>query len=483
MLKLSDYVDYDGLGLADLVRRKLVTPAELLASAQAAMAAVDPTLRAVVYDMREAAAATLQTALPDGSFTGVPLMLKDFVCQYAGVPTRFGSRLFEGLVPPTDNEMMVRLRRAGFVTMAKTACPEFGFNAATEAVAYGAPTRNPWDLARSPGGSSGGSAVAVAARMVPIAYGDDGGGSIRLPASHTATFGFKPSRGRVPLGPELPDSAFGGLPCALGLTRSVRDCAALLDVMAGPDLGATYSAPPPSRAFLAEASTPPGRLRIAFCAGFSRDIAVDPECMASLHHAARLCEQLGHDVTETQFEIDRLAFARAWCTTFSAWLQPIVDGTAAQLGRTPGPDNLEAATWSVIQYGRRLLASELIGATLFFNQLSRQIARWFTGFDVLLTPTVSRPPPLLGVMNQNEPGVDAYEFVARHLFSLGHVCAVFNATGQPAMSVPLYWTPAGLPIGTHIVGPYGNEAMLLRLAAQLEAAQPWQRRLPPICVR
>ena len=482
MMQLSEYAEHDGLGLAELVRRKAVTPTELVATAQAAMATVDPALHAVVYDMRDAALESLQGGLPDGPFTGVPLMLKDFVCQYAGVPTRFGSRLFEGLVPRQDNEIMARLRRAGFVTVAKTACPEFGFNAATEAIAYGAPTRNPWDVTRSPSGSSGGSAVAVAARMVPIAYGDDGGGSIRLPASHTATFGLKPTRGRVPLGPDLPDGAFGGLPCALGLTRSVRDCAALLDVMAGPDLGATYFAPPPLRSFLMEAGAPPGRLRIAFCASFSNDIAVDPECVAAVQHAAHLCEQLGHEVIETQFEIDRLAFARAWCTTFSAWLQPIVDGTAAQLGRTPGLDNLETATWSVVQYGRSLSASELVNAALFFNTLSREIARWFTAFDVLLTPTVSRPPSLLGVMNQNEPGVDAYQFAANHLFSLGHVCAVFNATGQPAMSVPLYWTLAGLPIGAHFVGPYGNEAMLLRLAAQLETAQPWRRRLPPICV-
>lgn len=481
MIDLRDYVRYDALGLAELVRHKQVSAAELVSAAQAAMLAVDPTINAVVLDMREAAASTLRAGLPVGAFTGVPLMLKDFVCHYAGVPTRFGSRLFEGFIPDHDSETMARFRRAGFVTIAKTACSEFGFSATTEAVVYGKPVRNPWDLDYSSSGSSGGSAAAVAARLVPIAYGDDGGGSIRLPASHTATFGLKPTRGRVPLGPDLPDSAFAGLPCAHGLTRSVRDSAALLDVLAGPDCGATYSAPPPPRCFLAEVGAPPGRLRIGFCTSFSEDIAVHPDCVAALEDAAALCEQLGHDVSPLNFHCDRAAFARAWCTAVIAWLQPIVDGTAQMLGRTPGLDNLEAATWSAVQYGRQQKTQELIGALMFFNTLSRAVGKVFEQYDVLLTPSVSRPPQHLGVMDQNAPAVDAYDFTDRHTLSLGHVCAMFNATGHPAMSVPLYWNAQGLPIGAHFVGRYADEATLFRLAAQLEIARPWDVRRPKIC--
>ena len=303
----DEYVQFDGLGLADLVRRKAVSPAELVAASQAATAEVDPRINAVVLDMADTAAQTLRDGLLAGPFTGVPLMVKDFVCNYAGVPTRFGSRLFEGLIPDHDSETMARFKRAGFVTLAKTACSEFAFSAGTEAVVYGKPVSNPWSLVHSASGSSGGSAAAVAARMVPIAYGDDGGGSIRLPASHTATFGLKPTRGRVPLGPDLPDSGFAGLACAHGLTRSVRDSAALLDVLAGPDYGATYYAPPPARPFLEEVGAPPGRLKIGFCAGFSEDICVHPDALAALDDAAKLCESLGHDVIPVKLKFDRAA--------------------------------------------------------------------------------------------------------------------------------------------------------------------------------
>lgn len=481
MTAFSEYTRYDGLGLAELVRKGEVTPAELVASAQAAIAAVDPKLNAVVLDMAAEAEATLRAGVPRGPFAGVPFVLKDFVVNYAGVPTRFGSRLFEGVVPDHDSEIMTRFRRAGVVTIAKTSCPEMGFNANSEAVAYGMPTRNPWDPSRIASGSSGGSAVAVAARIVPLAYGDDGGGSIRLPASHNGLFGLKPTRGRVPLGPDVPDSAFGGLPVQHVLTRSVRDSAAMLDAIAGPDPGATYFATPSGRSFLSEVGASPGRLRIAWTASLSDDVDVHRDCRAAVEDAARLCEELGHTVTEAKLTLDRAGFARAWCTVLAAWLAVFVDGTAAALGRTPGLDNLETATWSAVQYGRAQKSGELIGALMFFNALSRTVGRFFVDHDVLLTPTVSQPPWPSGSMNQNEPGIDAYEFIDRRLFTLGHTCAFFNATGNPAMSVPLHWNGEGLPIGAHFVGRYGDEATLFRLAAELETARPWAERRPPIC--
>lgn len=482
MLTLAEYSRYDGLGLAELVRRGAISAQELTTVAQQAMAAVDPRLGLIVDDMREHAAATLARPLPDGPFRGVPLLLKDFVINYAGVATRFGSRLFEGLVPDHDNEMMARFRRAGFVTLGKTSCPEFGFSATAEALVYGRAARNPWDPARTTSGSSGGSAAAVAARVVPVAYGDDGGGSIRLPASHNGVFGLKPSRGRVPLGPDIPDSAFAGLACCHALTRSVRDSAAVLDALAGADPGATYTAPPPARPFLDETREPPGRLRIAWTSTLSNDVTVHADCQAAVEDAAKLCASLGHDVRHVKLELDRAALSRAWCTAIIGWLQPVVDGTAAMLGRTPGPENLEAVTWSAVRHGREQKTAEIVGAQMLFNALSRRFAEFFGDYDILLTPTVSQPPPPLGAVNQNDPAIDAYDFTDRFLMRIGHTCAFFNATGQPAMSVPLFWNHEGLPIGSHFVARYGDEATLLRLAAQLEQERPWEARRPPICV-
>lgn len=481
MATFSEYPAFDALGLAELVRRGDVTAEEVVAAAQAAIAAVDPKLHAIVLDMAEEAEKTLRGGLPDGPLRGVPFLLKDFLVSYAGVPTRFGTRLFEGLVPDHDSEIMARIRRAGLVTIGKTATSELAFSASTEAVVYGEPTRNPWDPSRSASGSSGGSSAAVAARIVPVAYGDDGGGSIRLPASQNGIFGLKPTRARVPLGPDLPDGALSALPVAHVVTRSVRDSAAMLDVLAGPDAGASFFAAPPVRPFLQEVGTPPGRLRIAFAASLSDDVDVHPDCRAALDDAVALCVELGHEVVEARLTLDRAGFSRAWCSVLCAWIACLVDGNAAVLGRTPGPDNLEAVTWAAVQHGREQKSGELVLAELFFNGLSRTIGRFFADHDVLLTPTVSRPPPRLGEIDQNAPGVDPFEFTDRNLFTLGHTCGFFNVSGNPAMSVPLYWNAEGLPIGAHFVGRYGDEATLLRLAGELERARPWSGRRPPIC--
>ncbi len=257
--------------------------------------------------------------------------------------------------------------------------------------------------------------------------------------------------------------------------------AALLDVVSGPDIGAPFFAPLPARPFAEEVGAEPGSLRIAFTDRMSDDVDVHPDCIAALNDAAKLCESLGHEVVEAGPVIDRAAMSRAWCTVMIAWITPVIEGTAAALGRTPGPDNLEAATWSALQYGREQKSIELVGASLLFNQLARTMGHFFQDYDVLLTPMLSQPPLPSGSLNQNEEGVDAYDFIDQGTLSFSHIGALFNVTGHPAMSVPLYWNADNLPIGTQFVGRYGDEATLLRLAAQLEQAQPWGERKPPVC--
>ena len=481
MAAFTEYTNYDGLGLAQLIRDKQVSAGEVLEAALAAAAAVDPQIHAIVYDMTDEATRTIEAGLPAGPFSGVPFVIKDFVINYAGVPTTSGSRLFAGLVPEHDTELMARFRRAGLVTFAKTTTSEVGFNANTEAIAYDNPTCNPWDPSRTSSGSSGGSAASVAAGIVPLAHANDGGGSIRMPASANGVLGLKPTRGRVPLGPDLGDDGLACLPVELVVSRSVRDTAAALDAVAGPDIGASFWAPPPARRYLDEVDADPGRLKIAFSPGLSDDIEVHPDAVTAVQDAAALCEELGHDVVETDLKIDRAGFTRAWAGAMIAWIGPMLDGVASALGRTPGPDNLEWATWSVLQHARVQKSAELVGAQILFNGLSREFGAFFQDYDLLLTPTTSEPPFKSGRLNQNEEGIDAYEFIDKGTFTFGHTTAIFNATGQPAISVPLYWNAENLPIGAQFVGRYADETTLIRLAGQLEKARPWWDKRPPVC--
>jgi amidase len=409
----------------------------------------------------------------------VPFVIKDFVIAAKGQPTRAGSRLMEGFVPDHDSELMARYRRAGFVTFAKTSTPEFGFNGNCEAVAYGAPTRNPWNAAHIAGGSSGGSAAAVAAGIVPVAHANDGGGSIRIPASCCGVFGLKPTRGRVPLGPDLGVS-MAGLPAEHVVSRSVRDSAAALDATAGPDLGAPYWAAPPERPFLDEVGRPPGELRIAVTTDWGGAVLVHDDCRAAVADAAKLCRDLGHEVEEASPRFASEPFVEAWFVAMAAFMVVVVDGVSAAFGRKPGPDTLEHATLSAYEKGKRLTAVDLVRAEMFFNGFSREMAAFFARYDVLLTPTLATPPPRLGALNQNEAGVDALDFLRKGLFAFAPFCAAFNVTGQPAMSVPLYWNGAGLPVGVQFAARFGEEALLFRLAGQLEAARPWKERYGPL---
>lgn len=497
MSGFSEYDEYDGLGLAELVRRKEVEPSELVEEAIGRIEQLNPRLNAVIHRMYDLGRERAEGDLPDGPFKGVPFLLKDLMAAYAGVPMRKGSRFHRDHVPDHDSEMVERFEAAGTIVLGKTNTPEYGLVPVTEPELFG-PSSNPWDSTRTPGGSSGGSAAAVAARMVPLAHGNDGGGSIRIPASCCGVFGLKPTRGRNPLGPDRGE-AWQGLACDHVLTRSVRDSAAMLDATAGPDVGAPYYTPAPPRPFLDEVGADPGRLRIAFTSEPFLPGVVHEDCVEGLETAVELCRDLGHEVVETAPQVDGEAFARAFLTMVCGETRADIEEAEVLLGRKATAEDFEPATWAVGLLGRQITAAEFSEAVRLLHRSARQIGHFFETYDALLTPTLAEPPVVTGALQPE--GAEAFamkllgslnagrlidalagvEALADRAFQFMPYTPVFNATGQPAMSVPLYWNEEGLPIGMHFVGRYGDEATLFRLAGQLEEAAPWSDRTPPIC--
>lgn len=477
MISLNDYTSHDGLGLAELVARKEVKPEELVATALKAIEKLNPKLNAVLQTLPAQAETEIRSGLPQGPFTGVPFLIKELVLHAKNVRCDMGSKLAQGFVAPADTELMARFRRSGLVLVGTTQTPEFGYNPTTETILFG-PVHNPWDLTRSAGGSSGGSGAAVAAGIVPLAHANDGGGSIRIPASCNGLVGLKPSRDRVPTGPDYADPLCG-LACEFVVTRSVRDAAALLDVVAGADVGAPGHPVPPVRPYREEAKTQPGRLRIAWTTTPTSGAKIDPECEKAVHETVRLLESLGHTLVEDRPRYDWDAFLEnihvIW-TTFNA---AMIEWAAAVLGRKPGPDNLEAVTLACYEDGKRRTALDLINAMGYGNVVSRQVGAFFQNVDVLVTPTIACPPAPLGEINQNRKGMTAMEWT-RQVFTYVPFTPLFNSTGQPAFSLPLHWSASGLPIGVQIVGRFGDEATLFRLASQLEQARPWAGKRPPV---
>jgi amidase len=497
MSGFSDYAKYDGLGLAELVRKREVTPAELVEEAISRIERLNPQINAVIHKMYDLARKAAEGGLPDGPFTGVPFLLKDLVAGYAGVPMRSGSRFHRDFVSDHDSEIVRRHKAAGLIVLGKTNTPEYGLVPVTEPELFG-PSNNPWDLTRTTGGSSGGSAAAVAARMVPLAHGSDGGGSIRIPASCCGVFGFKPTRGRNPTGPDLAEG-WQGLACDHVLTRSVRDSAAMLDATAGPDVGAPYYAAPPARPFLSEVGAEPGKLRIAFTSRPLLPAVVHEDCVKGVEATARLCQELGHEVVEATPEIDGGTFARAFFTMVCGETQAEIEESEVLLGRKATSQDFEPVTWVLDLLGHQVTAGEFSRAVRLLKRSARQIGQFFEEYDVLLTPTLAMPPVVTGALQPKEAEVRAMKVLGRlnaggllrvvanvdalaaQTFEFIPFTPVFNATGQPAMSVPLYWNDEGLPIGMHFVGRYGDEATLFRLAGQLEQAKPWFERTPPVC--
>jgi amidase len=491
-----DYGAHDGLGLADLVRRGEVHPLELVEAAIERIESLNPRLNAVVHRMYEQARALARKAPPDGPFGGVPFLLKDLLATYAGEPMSSGSRLYAGWIAPHDSEIVVRLKRAGFIVVAKTNTPELGLTPVTEPERFG-PTRNPWDPERTAGGSSGGAAAAVASGMVPIASGGDGGGSIRIPAACCGVFGLKPTRARTPTGPDAAEWWQG---CAVEhvLTRSVRDSAAVLDALQGTDSGAPYVAPPPPGPFLEEMRRPPGRLRIAFTATPPVPVDVSPESRAAVEDAAKLCASLGHEVVEARPEIDGETFARDFLLMLAGETAADIRDARQLTGRKPRTRDVEPGTAVLALLAERYSAVDFSEAVRRLKQLGRPVARFFEHHDVLLTPVLARPPLRVGEMqprgaqrqllllltrlraSRTLRRLGILDEIVRTAWGFTPYTALYNVTGQPAMSVPLTWTPQGLPMGAHFVGRYGDEATLFRLAAQLEAARPWRDRRPPV---
>jgi amidase len=479
MISLSDYSSYDGLGLAALVARKEVTPKELLEVALAAVAKVNPKINAVLQTLPEMAAAEIAARAPSGPFAGVPFVIKELVLHAKNVRLDSGCRLAQGMVPDADTELMARFRRAGLVLMGTTQTPELGYNPTTETVLHG-PVHNPWDLERSAGGSSGGSGAAVAAGILPIAHANDGGGSIRIPASCNGLVGLKPTRDRTPTGPDYADPLCG-LAIEFAVTRTVRDAAALLDAVAGADVGAPGLLTPPARPYANEVGAPAGKLRIAWTTTPASGEKIDPECVKAVHETVRTLEGLGHTLIEGGPKYNWDAFLENVHPIWAAFTALSVDIAAKATGRKPSLDNLEAVTLACYEDGKRITALELLYAQAHGNMLSRSVGAFFQTVDALVTPTIARPPVPLGELNQNKKGMTAMEWT-RQVFAYCPFTPLFNSTGQPAISLPLYATPAGLPIGVQIAGRFGDEATLIRLASQLEQARPWAKRKPSVHV-
>jgi amidase len=478
-MKLSEYASFDGLGLAELVRRGEVSPKELKDAALAAIEQLNPKLNSVINIIADQAEKEIEAGLPEGPFKGVPFLIKEVVLHAAGIPVNMGSRLAKGLTLPHDTELMSRFRKAGLVTVGTTPTPEFGYNANTEAILHGS-THNPWNLDRSPGGSSGGSAASVAAGIVPLAHGNDGGGSIRIPASCCGLVGLKPTRGRVPTGPDYGE-ILNGIAVEFALTRSVRDAAALLDVVAGPDAGCYAWAEPPKVPYSKAAALPPGKLRIAWMDKALTGVPVDQECVKALHDTVKLCNELGHEMVESAPEFDVAAHSLATLRVWGANLANMMDGVAALMQRTPSEKNLEAGSWACYQYGKSLTATELLQALDIYTLVSRSVGAFFKNYDVLLSPTTAHPPLPLGELNQNRSGLSAEQWT-NQIFTYAPFTNLFNTTGLPAISLPLAWSRDGLPIGMQFAGRFADEATLLKLASQLEEARPWKDKRPSVHV-
>jgi len=470
----------DATAQAELVRRRELSPRELVEAAIARLEAVNPQLNAVIHmQLDEARARANDAALPDGPFRGVPFLMKDIGGAQAGQPNHAGSRLLKtaGWRESADSYFTARVKSAGLVILGRTNTPELALLPTTEPEAYG-PTRNPWNTKHSAGGSSGGAAAAVAAGIVPFAHASDGGGSIRGPGSMCGLIGLKPSRGRCSFGPAIGER-WSGFSNEFAMTRSIRDTAALLDVVAGAMPGDPYTAPPPSRTFAASAALPPGRLRIGLLRDGMRGIALDAECVAAVDRTARALADAGHAVEVARPEaLDDTEHVTHYVNIVASNTARAVQIWSERVGRELGDADMEPLTWALVQFGRAKSATDLLAAIEYVHRFGRQLAAWWeSGFDLLLTPTQSMPPPEIGVITSTrEEPLRAFMRAAPY-----GVCTLpFNLSGQPAISLPVHWTASGLPVGAQLVAAFGREDLLLSVGGQLEAALGWASRRAPI---
>jgi len=473
----------DATDQAQLIRSGEASPVELVEEAISRVEAVNPEVNAVIHELFEQGRAEAASPdLPDGPFKGVPFLFKDLGAAYAGQPLHMGMKLLKeaNFHAPLDTILAQRFRAAGFVVIGKTNTPELGILPTTEPEAYGA-TRNPWDLGRTAGGSSGGSAAAVASGMVAVAHANDGGGSIRIPASINGLLGLKPTRQRISEGPLVGDN-MTGLTAELALTRSVRDAAAILDAVQGSAPGDPYVAPEPLRPYVDELEAD-RKLRIGYAVHPPvPGLDSDPECVAAVEHAARLLESLGHSVDESEpldpGQAEALNLEDSFMTRWAAGQAALLDQLSLLLGRQITADDVEPLTWALAEVGWERSSARYLLDHGLHQMVSRGIAAWYeAGHDLLLTPTMTEPPVPLGTYDQHgSDPLDAF----RRAVPAGAFTALLNATGQPAISVPLHWTADDIPVGVQLVAPLGREDLLIDVAAQLERAQPWIDRRPPV---
>lgn len=467
--KLDEFAFLDATAQADLVRRKEVKPIELVEAAISRIKVLNPLINAVITPMYEQARTAAIGKLPDGPFKGVPFLLKDILAEYAGVPMTSGAGFMRNYVPDFDNELVIRYKKAGLVILGKTNLPEFGPMFTTEPMAFG-PCRNPWNTERLTGGSSGGSAAAVAAGMVSAAHGNDGGGSIRVPSASCGVFGLKTTRARNPMGPA--DSFYqGDYIVDHVITRTVRDSAALLDATCGPDIGAPYWAPPPARPFIEEVGADPGKLKIAFTMSSSKG-ALHPDCVTAMKEAVSLCADLGHEMVEASPNVDLLPQEQAYKILAQSAFG--MENAAKKVGKKLTSDIVEPSNWQFYELGRNIKAFDYLSSSNAIRAICRKIAHFWTKYDIWLTPVNTEPAPKIGEFFKPDRQIN-WDRMGRY----APYCTIFNWTGQPAMSVPLFWNSEGMPIGVQFVGKYADEATLFRLASQLEKAMPWAWRIPP----
>jgi len=473
-MPFSEYANYDGVGLAELIRKREVAPGEVLEAAIERIERHNDALNAVVFkgydDARQAAAGTL----PDGPFTGVPFLVKDLYCPVAGWPMSNGSRWFASAPPsPEDDELVRRYRQSGMVLVGKTNTPEFGITGTTESAHLG-PCRNPWNPKHISGGSSGGAASAVASGMVPMAHASDGLGSIRIPAACCGLVGLKPTRDRNP----IRYTSQGGIAFEVNhiVSRTVRDCAAMLDWTGRPSRHTWFTAPPKERLYLEEIASPRERLRVAFFPEPPARTPLHPDVARTLEDTVRVLGELGHEVVERPLDVDWRALYRAQGVWSAGNFAGMLASHAAKLG-APGPDDIEPLSRWIWESGKRIPAEMHVQAE---HALKREIAgilAQFDAFDVFLCPTTVTPPPEVGYIDPVR--LEPKELNHRQAITFGFT-PPFNFTGQPAISLPLGWSADGLPIGMMLAGRYADDAALLGLAAQLEEARPWRERRPPM---
>lgn len=501
MTKFAEYDQFDGMGLAGLVKEGKVSAAELCEEAICRAEILNPKLNAIITPMYDYARARAKNSQPDAPFCGVPFLLKDATHALKGFAMSSGSRLLKNFMPDYDAEIVTRFKKAGLVILGKTNTPEFKLAAVTEPEAFG-PTRNPWNLDYSSGGSSGGSAAAVAARIVPVASATDEGGSIRIPASYCGIFGLKPSRGRNPVGPNF-DEEWDGMAHNHVVTRSVRDSAAILDCICGREKGAPYGIRAPERPFIEEIKIEPGKLRIGFHTRPAYGEDVHPDCIAAVEKTCKLLQSLGHDVEEAMPSYQEEDVVLNWTIIMMGNAAALVDKLIAIYGKTQVSRNLELSSYALYSIGRKLKAIDFVKAKQIWRKLGMSTDQMMNKYDIMLTPTLGKPPVLIGsqkpgksdqrsmkllssfiggiiLSNQKLTYSILQEIVQNTIKGQMLFTMIANITGQPAMSVPLHWSENGLPCGVQFIGRYGDESTLLRLASQLEKAQPWIDKKPVI---